>query len=825
MPFTQEVIEFLPDVQARRKAKFYNSLKIDVSIDVSKFASNNEALVPGSILIAKLAKQPGVAEAISQLKTKDNKSIASILEDVLLHVERVPQLQSVIDTLTEQPQTNSLTQLNEALTDYRDKFLEVSKDAYRAGGLYGCLIVAERALRKNEVSAPTPSFQKAILMGVVMPNLTLFDELEDKGDLTIDSLDKIELAKRRLAEAMRLFKKHHDEDIEVVLKDYRIHETQNLSRGLQKDIDKLKDLEEALALLQKSYRERYKGLSSDELEAFEQKINDLSKEVDSYKEKIESILEMQKEWLDGRMIKMREQYQEESMLLDFVFSNVGQELDYIKQRVKALDKKKAINEQFPDKSDKKQQRKRKKALNKVKEDTGLWYLLSDKSSRENKAMIKKYGGRLLYNLSQGRLAAMGHSEGLCGGYSAEFLLACLDPNWEKLTFQQKVKRFGSLVRTNQSFRADVSADITINELYMRLESGLRWDIQSMIYDKDSTLFEITKDDKSHATHKRKHRNKKAFFEKYVQGIMDVTDTDEPKQLMLTFFNEKEGHAVGLNKDKDGFLFHDSNTGYIHFKDPNMFAKFMVDYLYNKYSELTVHAHIYDFEQINRNLNKYNLKPLIPEKSGVFDLEALSLEQPSDRKMLKRMNTTERHLMQVQQRLDASTRSLDVADENQKTAAPLTKSSSTEFSDIEQDTLESSSTDKIMLGAQDQTAKDAPELVAPASKQKSKTTITTLRDSKNVPTKQTSLKNKAALNEHIAEVIDSYLGDHDEVLNNKQVLKQRVIIELNSIKSDPDRIELTALKRLCRSNNLTKCAQLVDKIEQDVLSKPKTKPKA
>ncbi len=769
MPFTEEFIASLVNSDDISTVKTFNSLPVYRSAK----ASSEEILVI-STNIQKLAAKSKILPLLNPLKNEMGVPYSTTLSNVVQNVTSISELFTIVDKLKALPPSSDLSKLISEI----DNYIFYKKELYRPKGLYGCLYNVGVMLNTLSIHHSLP-FQYALLTGVVNPVWSLFQDLESQGDLTIESADKLKFAKAKLLEALNFY-----QAIRPTMVADRMNKLEaELNVMLQKKLDtqnvKLSEVEKSLSELQQDFKSKASELSPDEKAQFENDISVLDSQIKQFNADIEQSIESFKKHIHKKKTELAVFLEDEAKILDISLKGVSDELSYIESRVRALDAKKQLDMEYPSLNDK----KRKKAIAKLQEKTGFPYLVSDRARIIDKEYVKKYGGRLLKHLQQGALAAMGNSEGLCGGYSAEFLMICSSPDWDNLSFERKMKKFNTILQNKVSYRFDVSANPMKNDLMMTLESGLRWDIQGEIYhEKDSTVFEIKSEDKSHATSSSKRKNTKAFFKKLVDGVMNSLSDDVSSRLMLTFFDPNEGHAVGLNHDRHGFLFHDSNTGYIHFKDKDKFAKFLVEYLYKNYPGLSDHCSIYNFDIINKNIQKYNVNIM---KDQVIPTHFSDLAAD-----------LEKQEIHLSQRFDL------VKSNIQALQSSLSKASNA-FLD-RQDSAKS--TEPISLVVD-------PKITSPVplSESTGKTKRETVVFSKsNMLSPQQKMREKLDSKEKIKSLVDEYIKNYDPILDERQVLKNRLFHEiLNLSETQPD---LASLRKLTKQNKLVKCAELVSQVE-------------
>lgn len=777
MPFTDDFIASLANKDDIAKVKIFNSLPIDRAPAV---VYSNEILEM-SKNIEKLVAKSKIQSLLNGLKTGSGVSYSTALSNIVQNVFSISELYKISDTLKTLPSSSDLNKLISEI----DNYIINKKEIYSSKGLYGCLSIVGVLLNSLSSQHSLP-FQYALLTGVVNPVWELFEDLELRGDLTIDSIDKLKFARVKLFEALNYYQATkttiHKEKMEKL--------DVEMNAILQKKLDdhnvKISEIQKVLGDLQQDYKNQASLLSPNQKDEFENKIKEMELQIEQYNAAMERSIDTFKKHIEKKKSELAIFLEDEGKALDISFKGISEELSYIESRVRALDAKKQINMQYPSLNDK----KRKKAIAKLQEKSEFAYLVSDRARVSDKDYVKKRGGRLLKHLQQGALAAMGKSNGLCGGYSAEFLKICSSPDWENLSFESKMKKFKEILQIKDSFRLDVSANPMHNDLMMTLESGLRWDIQSQIYqESDSKVFEIKQDDKNHATSSSKRKNAKAFFQKLVDGLMNNVSDNKSSRLMLTFFDQNEGHAVGLNHDKDGFLFHDSNTGYIHFKDKDKFAKFLVEYLYKNYQALSVHCSIYNFDVINRNINKYNVNVMKEQKFSMEDA-TLQLElEKEEIQLSQRFDLVKSNIHALQSRLNQSSRAGLERQETPKTTEPI-----------------SSVTDSIAM----------PPVPLTESAPKSKREKVVFSQ-KNTLLPQIKAVEKFDRIEKIKSLLDDYLKNYDTVLDERQVLKNRLFHEIKCLsETNPD---LTALRKLSEQNKLEKCAELVKQIDDVLRSQP------
>ncbi|MBS0285994.1 MAG: hypothetical protein JSR17_01775 [Proteobacteria bacterium] len=734
----------------------------------------------------------------------DNPKIKALLDQHLIDTQPYPiklkklhecsiiELDQIISVLQAYSSSHNLRRFIKELEEYRTLYNENMRTKYQPKGLYGCLNIAHELCVSTSPSIP---FQHALLTGVITPILSLFDDLEMDGDLTIDSLLKINLVKVKMLEALSQFKKARENHLVQDLQEFENDKLADIDDLLSLPRNKLAESEQSLSVLQQAYRDQIENLTPEEKTQFETDIIAITKEISTLNLTIEEQKKSIESIYKGRKEKFFKDRANEEKVLEKYFLGVNDELDYIRRRVEAIDNKKKIIHKYPSASDKSELKRRKKEIKELKKTTGYYSLLSDESTKEAKEFITKHGGKLLHNLNQGNLAAMGHSNGLCGGYSAQFLEICTSEGWNDIPFKAKMNNFRLILANKKSFRLDASVDISRNDLWMTLESGLRWDAQDVVKE-GATLFEITSEDKTHATHKMKGRNAKAFFKRYVDGIMAQTKDVDSAKLMLWFFSKEEGHAVGLNYDKDGFLFHDSNTGYIHFKDREKFAAFLVDYLYRNYSDLTDSGGVYDYNVIKRNARKYEFK---------LEREEAHLPEPIAEEMaiLKRQETT------LLARLDSVKSNLNTL--QGKLSAVSTKEF--EIDALRDDSSERDGAEYLTANTDDDLSDTSSSFKEPIEPLVPKHLKTVLFRQSNMSTQTQQLEQveKSAL---IKAITEKYLNNYDTVLSEKSVLKHKIFHEIQMLLTDshPD-TNLLNLKKMAEKYALPKCEQMISQIEQ------------
>ncbi|MGD9592238.1 MAG: hypothetical protein AB7V32_06945, partial [Candidatus Berkiella sp.] len=594
MNFTRNFIDSLIDQDEINNIKLLNSLHVSTS--KSEY-DNSESLALESE-IKRIINKSKIAPMLENLKF-NNRNYKFILNNVFdTSAEDLGQMIQALEELS----APKLKSLISKLKLFKVK-LENYNQKISPKGLYGCLTAVNAMCSNSTTVEPSMPYQHALLTGVVMPIFNLFKDLEEENaDLTTSSIPKLEYAKAKMLEALRRFSTVQEQALQNELDKFDEHTNRFIAEQVDKQNQMTAKLVEKLAQLQQSCQSL--SLTPDEKSKIEHEI----KEIDSQIKKIDTA-QMQRsisEYHEMKRNKLVKQRATEEKALKEFFQSVDEELTFIRRSIGALAQKRIIEQQYQGATKRSELRKRKHEIEALKEATGRHYLLSD--NHATKKFVNKHGGKLLYNLSQGKLAAMGRSDGLCGGYSAEFLEVCSIDEFKDLTFKQKMDKFKSILACKQSFALDQSADITRNDLTIQLESALRWDVQNEPqYGKGAVLFEIQSDDKSHASHKRTKQNARAFYQRFVTGIIDQCNSRESARLMLWFFDKQQGHAVALNYDKDGFLFHDSNTGYIHFSDKSKFATFLADYFYLNYPELTEWAKVFDYDVVRDNVSKYKFK--------------------------------------------------------------------------------------------------------------------------------------------------------------------------------------------------------------------------
>lgn len=753
MIFTGKFIDSLINQEEIKCAKLLNNFKITPS----KNDADNSELMAMEKAIVKLANKSKISPLLEKLE-QDGKSYKFILKNVFdTSVEDLDEMIKTLEALS----SSKVKSLVAKLKAFKI-LLESYEIKYRPKGLYGFLTGVNALCSSSMAHSPSFPFQHALLTGVVQPVVALFEELEQKGDLTITSLPMLDYAKAKMLEALTRFSKVQDEALQKELEKYdsdknewiaeKTAQQNALTMSLVEKLEKLRQTAQSLELtpLQK--------------ENIEKEIQEIDKQIKSVD--IKKIQESIDKYFKNKKVTLIKQRGSEKKELKMFFNLANEELAYIRKCICALDGKKKINEKYKDATNKSEMKKRTKEIKALKSQTGQYYLLSD--NHASKAFINKHGGRLLYNLSQGKLAAMGHSEGLCGGYSAEFLEKCSTQSWDALTFNQKMSMFKPILVNKQSVNLDRSANVFNNDLSMTLESALRWDIQSAgEYKRGATLFEIKSDDKTHATHKRKSKNAKAFYQRYVNGIMAQLQSRDSARLMLWFFDKEQGHAVGLNHDKDGFLFHDSNTGYIHFADENKFATFLVDYLYLNYPELTDNASVLDYDVVRKNISKYNLEPKFVNSLQQADFDELLSIEKQQSQLLERMNT-------LKLKVDSLKGSLKLMPQ-----APAPKG---DLNPPVQDVVSANPKQKSLIFS---------AITEPSPQQQ-------------------KLKH-LAVHQGLRALLQQYMENYDQRLNEQPVLKQRVFHEIKMLENELSTQRVEALRKLAQQHNLANCEALIGKM--------------
>ncbi|MCS5711983.1 hypothetical protein [Candidatus Berkiella aquae] len=758
MALSQPFLNSLKNSDEKKNAKLFNKLPFENNASI---ALNDEAetLLKSITLLAKKEK---IAAQLQSL-TLNGKPYNNVFESL---VEcSIAELETVVKTLETLSSSHHLRKL---ITQTHD-LIGYFKTKYQPKGLYGCLALAND-LCSSDRSIP---FQYAMLTGVIMPVMSLFDDLEKDGDLTVNSISKIDIAKAKLQAALAQFKKDKDQMLQKELQEYDDKMENEIQQALKPKLAKITDLESTLQELQQKYIAN--NSAADQPELIQTKIEELNEEIKHLKMETLNYESTCRKLVQVRKRELIKTRSKEDAILHLFFLGINSELDFIKQRVKALYAKKEINNKYSRKTD---YIKKKKELRKLKNKTGFHYLLSDIDGKTANKFITKRGGKLLYNQSQSKLAAMANSEGLCGGYSAEFLDICTAPDWNMLSFTEKMKRFKPILAVKNSFTAGHLASLSSNNLAMTLESGLRWDIQTKKdYSKNAALYEFKYDDTVDEKHQKAH--KRDFFKGLVDAIINKTNNSTSARLMITFFDKKIGHVVGLNYDKDGFLFHDSNTGYIHFKDAEMFATFLVDYLCRYYPSLNNNCHLYDFDIVKKNTASYN----ITAKPEDADLLAST-------KSLRMKSRVIKQESQLLARFDSVKSSLDTLSNT------LRKSISAKRNLAEQSTSISLLTPTVSFLP---TAESLKQSVRPTWNQ-----AQALQDLK--------------IQEAAQSLIAAYKNDYDSALDLKPVLKMRVFHEIQGLLDPKSKAaHLETLIKLNEEHKLPKCEQMFKQLE--TLSQP------
>lgn len=805
MPFSEAMIEDLTVKNELRKARFYNTL----AIGMRRPRINIDRLNHIAQTIKTLSEKPAIAKAIEGLKI-GNTNASFLLRDIFVQANDASTLAKLQAQIAQLESSKAVDKLNEALAEFGDAFEAYQSEMWQARGLYGILVTVERALNHNMSATPTATFEQALLTGVVIPTFELFKDLEDHGDLKIDSLEKIEFAKEQIAQAKIRYEEAFDTGRKAAI-DRSIKSLEANNEQFNKpQREALASLEQILAEVQNEYRANYEQMTVEQRERIEEQLTKTSEEIGIIQDKLAKTMENQQAFVQAQAKKIEKSFDNEPYIIGKVFEGVSKELDYIADRVDALHRKQQAVDGVSAKTESQKRRRTKRAVKKVQKETGWYRLLSPKLGPEVQKLARKRGGKLLIHQSQARIAAMGHSDGLCGGYSAEFLMRCLEEGWSEISPEQRLARLKSVTNPAASFDIEMSTNMLSNDLYMRLESGLRWDIQAASeYKRDATLFEIKEGDKQHATHHREKHNVKAFFQRFVDGIMK--NAKPGSDLMLLFFGPVSGHAVGLNVEKDGFLYHDSNAGYVYFPKENKegLSSFLVDYLSSSYPHLIEHAQVLDFKKVFDNVSRYNLSTGVPEVSEDLAVPMQLAPRNSDLKVLDRMDAARFRLDELRGLIHESARQLDVP-----------KKESECLQDAVERLEESSETEADFLSAHsDSDEEPKPDLEsepASPSKKRSKAILN------QKPSGQQLLVKKAKDIEKLHKLIEAYMHSDDPSLQDQQVLKQRVMFELNYMLQSKHAVDLSTLKQLCDNHNLPQCEKLVKDIERKLGVKPKMK---
>ncbi len=768
MAFTQEFIDSLLITQEKKSAQYFNSLPVSRA----KSSTGNTELDAQAKLIKELAANKKMA-TILQREKFNARAYADIFQ--FIYEYSVKDIDLMIQQL-ENLHSDTVKKIIVELKVFRDLYAQDIKAKYQPKGLYGCLNSVTELCSSSLTMPISIPFQQALLKGVVMPVMSLFDDLEENGDLTAESIPKLMLAKTKMLEALTQFKATQNAALQEELKKFDKELKDNVEKSLAPKKEKLIGLEESLEKLIKLYHSEKENLSPPQVMENEKAIADIRKEIDKLKEDIDAWKAKYDKHLQKKKDELVKTRESEEQKLDIFFDGVTKEFDYIIKSIKVLDQKGKIDKKYPPSSTKSELKKRKKEIEKLQNESEkqLQFLLSDESSIKAKKYIKKHGGKLLYSQNQARLAAMAHSEGLCGGYSAEFLEICSAPGWNDLTFEQKMKRFKPILSAKDTFKLTASANPMVNTLWMTLESGLRWDIQtSPAYKQNAVIFEIKTEDKPDKP--------KAFFQKYVDNIMAKTSSSESAKLMLWIFAKKSGHALGLNYDKDGFLFHDSNVGYIRFEDASKFSAFMVDHLYKNYPDLTDNATIFDFNVMHKNaINMdfdFKLKREQSRLASIPEMVSLHLKR-KETKLLEGLESVRTLINSASQKLEkATSRAIETPQ-----SPPLQDQQS------------------VVLN-------ERGEEPATAFTHKRKKTVTFSTDVLPQVRAIKDLENQ----DRMKSLVEKYMTDYDTLLNEKPVFKQKIFLEVRELmQNNPPNMD--NLKKLCLQHKLPKCEKMLEQID-------------
>ncbi len=764
MSFDQAFLNTLIEPDEKASAEYFNSLPISYEPNIF----GNKTLELHKNNIKDFVNERKISSALNKLSYAD-KSLVDVLNNIFEYSNA--DLDKIIAQL-EALQSRSLRKLIAELKAYQALSITEYNAKFHPNGLYGCLTSVCNLCSLNFTTPPSLALQHALLKGVVMPVFSLFDDLEQNGDLNLDSIPKLKLTKAKMLEALTVFKATQKAASDEELRIFDKNSAQNIESKLSAHKDKLKLLEGDLVKLEDQYRDEIENLTPPAMDQLLNDIGTLTKEISELQSDMEALSQKYEKHFKTKRDELANARLNELRILSTFFNGMNDEISYMMNSVQALEQKREINNRYPLSAKKSELKSRKKEIKKLQDETGLHFLLSDDSTIEAKHFIEGYGGKLILNQSQAKLAAMAHSQGLCGGYSAEFLEVCSSHGWKDLTFQEKLRRFKPILKHKDTIKLSASANLQENALWMTFESGVRWNIQSDVY-RNSDVFKIDKDDKSHAIHKKEKDNTRAFYQRYVDGLMKHINKEDSARLMFAIYSEKDGHALALNYDKDGFLFHDSNTGYIRFENKAKFSQFLVEYLSYYYPDLSNHGNIHDFDKVRKNVKAKDKLKLKSEQSRL-GLKAKAPETPSRIKkqetlLLQKFDTLKLQIESVSKKLKTvSSRNL------------VLSNSSSKSKDIR---LEKSKSQKTLSFY-------APKTISPQERK--------LRD--------LNVKNQ------INNLANQYFIDFDDILNQKPVLKQRVFNELQiELFVKRDQPDLEGLRKLCKQHNLPKCMMMLDEI--------------